>query len=559
MGAIHSSISTELLKFCSIASPIRTFVETGTFQGDTVESAAAHFDEVYSVELSDELHNLACKRFAERSNIRIEHGDSPKFLEDRMEEFAGKPVLFWLGAHSCHDGQTGGVDAQTPILRELEAVKSLHPASILLIDDARLYLCAPPGPCLPSEWPDIDDLIRRLYQLSGSHRLIVLDDVIVFYPGHLKDRFAEFARENGVNWLAMAYGSEIADNLFSKVVGKKREKQKVGPADNHKMDISVVIPTLNCIQFLPDHLDSIESWLSQVNEVIVVDSYSTDGTFEAFKRYLDHPNLKILSHPRGLYQSWNFGIRQTTSKYVYISTVGDSIEGKHLELLESMAEKSGADVVVSPPFFIQENGMDAYQVKWPIHSIFESYPELEEIQPGPLTAFLFSAINIPCSILGSSASNLYRGDYLRNRPFPEDCSIVGDTAWSLLHSADAKFHFTKKIGSTFRFHSKTPDMSKSGALYKVITRLLADAERIAADIRQKDLITEEEYQLVVTLINGDRAVTQAKEDFTNARKDSTSPWYLSNNLRELRKLKKSRIDELLAARRRLDGLLKANR
>ena len=89
--------------------------------------------------------------------------------------------------------------------------------------------------------------------------------------------------------------------------------------------------------------------------------------------------------------------------------------------------------------------------------------------------------------------------------------------------------------------------------------MLGDAERIAADLLQKNLITEEEHQLIVTLIYGERAVTQAKEDFTNARKDSTSPWYLSTNLRELRKLKKSRIDELVAAKRRLGGLLRGNR
>lgn len=559
MVALHSSISSKLVQFCSEVSPIKTFVETGTFQGDTVESAAPYFAEVCSVELSDELHALACARFADRPNIRIEHGDSPVFLEERSKEFAGRPVLFWLDAHTCDIGHTSGADSQTAILRELEAIKSLHPESILLIDDARLYLCAPPGPPLPNEWPDIDDLIRRLYQLGGSHRLIILDDVIVFYPGHLRGRFSNFARENGVNWSNMVFGSQIADNLFSKVVSKKSERPMMEQADDRRMDISVVIPTLNCIQFMPDHLASMESWLSQVREVVVVDSYSTDGTLEAFKRYLNHPNLKILSHPRGLYQSWNFGIRQTRSKYVYISTVGDSIDGGHLGLLEKLAEMSNADVVVSPPFFIQENGMDAYQVKWPIHSIFEAYPELDEIQPGPLATFLFSAINIPCSILGSSASNLYRGDYLRNRPFPEDCSIVGDTAWSLLHSTEAKFHFTRKIGTTFRFHSKTPDMSKSGTLYRVITRLLADAERIAADILQKGLISEEEHKLIVTLIYGDRALTQAKEDFTNARKNSIFPWYLSKSSRTLRAVKKSLLSDSEKAKSLLGGILTTNR
>lgn len=357
----------------------------------------------------------------------------------------------------------------------------------------------------------------------------------------------------------MTYRTSNPDKILPEPIPRSPEMQEQSDGNGLKMDISVVIPSLNCIRFIPEHLESIKCWISHVNEVIVVDSHSTDGTLEAFEKHLNHPKLKILTHPPGLYQSWNFGIRQTTSKYVYISTVGDSINVGHLELLESLANRFSADVVVSPPHFIQETGDCADQVRWPIHSIFETFPAVDEIQLGPLATFLFSAIEIPRSILGSSASNLYRGDYLRTRPFPEDCSIAGDTAWSLRYSTEARFHFTRQKGSTFRLHNSDPDMSKSGTLYKIVSKMLGEAEEIAGEFRSKSFVTDEEHRQILLLIHGERAVSTAREDFTAARTDSFLPWYFSKHKRKLRELKKHRISEYLVAKQLLDGLLRSGR
>src|SRR5580704_1102433 len=103
--------------------------------------------------------------------------------------------------------------------------------------------------------------------------------------------------------------------------------------------ISVLVPTRNCAQLLPRHLESMAGWLDLVEEVVVVDSFSEDGTLEMIKSRLRHPRLRILSHPPGLYQSWNHGIRHLTAKYCYISTVGDTISREGLEHLTEGAEK----------------------------------------------------------------------------------------------------------------------------------------------------------------------------------------------------------------------------
>src|SRR5437667_48674 len=58
--------------------------------------------------------------------------------------------------------------------------------------------------------------------------------------------------------------------------------------------------------YLPRHLESMKEWLPLVEEVVVVDSESTDGTVEFLKKHLGPQSPRFFTHPPGLYQSWNF-------------------------------------------------------------------------------------------------------------------------------------------------------------------------------------------------------------------------------------------------------------
>ncbi|MDB6110758.1 MAG: hypothetical protein JWR69_2508, partial [Pedosphaera sp.] len=129
-------------------------------------------------------------------------------------------------------------------------------------------------------------------------------------------------------------------------------------------DIGVLIPTRNCASLLPGHVQSLEPWLDLAAEVVVVDSESTDGTVEFLQKHLRHPNVRFLPHPRGLYQSWNFGIRNLHPKYTYISTVGDSITRDGLMHLHQVAEEFQCDVAVSKPDFLDAEGRPQPPTRW---------------------------------------------------------------------------------------------------------------------------------------------------------------------------------------------------
>jgi glycosyltransferase involved in cell wall biosynthesis len=199
-----------------------------------------------------------------------------------------------------------------------------------------------------------------------------------------------------------------------------------------------------------------EPWLDLVNQIVVVDSHSEDGTWETLReRLATHPGAEFHQRPRGLYQSWNYGIGQLKTDFTYISTVGDSITRAGLEHLRGVAAEFKADVVVSKPIFIEEKGgVCSHQTIWPVDDIIGT---LKIDRPAILNEWeklLFQIVNPVDAILGSSASNLYRTDSLQRMPFPTEFGTVGDGAWGLKNAFSYLLAVTPESFSTFRRHAK---------------------------------------------------------------------------------------------------------
>ncbi len=129
-----------------------------------------------------ELYEQVRARFDGQPNIKLHLSDSASFLRTHSQEFASRPALFWLDAHWCQAGQTSGHPSQSPLVDELAAIRSLHPDSVVLIDDARLYLLRAPTPSRVCRLADFHSVLTALLSLSSRHRLTVLNDVIIFSP-----------------------------------------------------------------------------------------------------------------------------------------------------------------------------------------------------------------------------------------------------------------------------------------------------------------------------------------------------------------------------------------
>lgn len=224
--------------------------------------------------------------------------------------------------------------------------------------------------------------------------------------------------------------------------------------------ISVVVPTRNCLHLVQSGMAEMHTWAPLVREVLVVDSESTDGTLEYLREQLLYPNARCLSHPPGLYQSWNFGISQTTGRWVHVSTAGDTISLEDLQYLALKAAETDADVTTAPPHFIVDGVDTPTWRRWPIHELMERQPGADVVVLEGLALLVFAMEYCRLSVsvqswLGSSASNLYKRSLFESRSFPTNCGHSGDVMFGLRYAAEMKAAFLRRCCGRFVFHPPT--------------------------------------------------------------------------------------------------------
>lgn len=151
---------------------VKVLVETGTYLGEMIEAMAPHFDRIYSIELSDLLHAKAKRRFKNRDNIYLIHGDSGKELKNLLAVLK-QPAVFWLDGHYSA-GITAKGEKDTPIYEELEHIFNAKDLGhVIIIDDAR---CFGPDPGYPS----LDD-VKKFIKIHRAHANIEerFDSIII--------------------------------------------------------------------------------------------------------------------------------------------------------------------------------------------------------------------------------------------------------------------------------------------------------------------------------------------------------------------------------------------
>lgn len=230
--------------------------------------------------------------------------------------------------------------------------------------------------------------------------------------------------------------------------------------DPNLKDISVVVPTLNSRELIEPVREALGALFSQVGELVFVDSESTDGTLDYLKAHFSYPHAQFHTRPKGLYESWNFGISQCQRPWLTIATSGDVLSVEDLRYLLEVGRHTEADVVCAAPVFVDEQGGACEDRKWPIFDLLQQHEGEELVQPSnyELTSFVLRYARPARHYkgwLGSSASNLYRTELLQAHPFPTHVGRSGDTYWSLAHAHEVKAVFCRRRCGTFVVHEKT--------------------------------------------------------------------------------------------------------
>lgn len=232
MGAVHFSLDIGLVKVLKSAITLDVFVETGTFKGDTIENVKEYFTEIHSVELSEEYFLFSKNRFKDNKTIKLYLDNSPVFLEKLNPSISKKSVLYWLDAHWCVADKAAGEKSQCPLLEEIKAINSLNDQSVIIIDDARLFISPPPQPHEISQWPDFGSMMEALNSLSKKHTTMILNDTILFYPVSLKSLIRNYAYQNSIDWLTVLDKSRDYDILLQQlkekeiIIGSIKEKEE---------------------------------------------------------------------------------------------------------------------------------------------------------------------------------------------------------------------------------------------------------------------------------------------------------------------------------------------
>lgn len=145
-----------------------TWVETGTFMGDTAALLAKHSKHVHTIEPDKTLHEKAATRFENDPKVNAIRGVSEEVFPQLLPTLNGA-VNFWLDGH-----YSGGITFQgttdCPVRDELlhiEKNMENFEKVIVLIDDIRCF-----RPEVPefSDYPDLDYLVdwARRNSLSWS-------------------------------------------------------------------------------------------------------------------------------------------------------------------------------------------------------------------------------------------------------------------------------------------------------------------------------------------------------------------------------------------------------
>jgi hypothetical protein len=208
MGAVDFSIDPRLVEHLAEALPLAVFVETGTFEGEAIARLRSLFGEIHSVELSDKYYGAAVARFGDDPAVKLYHGDARDVLRVVQSNVQSRSVLYWLDAHWCVAEEASGEQSQCPLLEELQAIGSLNPSSVILIDDARLFLATPPAPHEVRDWPRFQSVVHALQSLSNEHEMMVVNDVIVFFPVVARNSIERYARSAGIDWLVQLHQLE---------------------------------------------------------------------------------------------------------------------------------------------------------------------------------------------------------------------------------------------------------------------------------------------------------------------------------------------------------------
>lgn len=131
------------------------FIETGTYRGETTFNCEPFFDEIYTIEIKENIFNETKNKYTGKK-INFLLGDSSEVFKDILPTIH-LPAVFFLDGHYSV-GETGCGNKDCPLIEEIQHIYSLfNEEAIIIIDDHRLFGKGPKTNDEVVDWNDISN------------------------------------------------------------------------------------------------------------------------------------------------------------------------------------------------------------------------------------------------------------------------------------------------------------------------------------------------------------------------------------------------------------------
>ena len=158
------------LKHENICEYYPIFIETGTYQGDTILPLEINFQELHTIEIKEDFFLNVRKKYNstlenKKKKINFHLGDSSIILTKICPKINNNAIFFLDGHWSS--GNTGRGNKDCPIYEELESIMLHHSHnSIIIIDDCRLFGKGPHNGNCKENWEEIN--IKNILKIVNS-------------------------------------------------------------------------------------------------------------------------------------------------------------------------------------------------------------------------------------------------------------------------------------------------------------------------------------------------------------------------------------------------------
>ncbi len=196
MGDVYWSVHAPLVARVSRQLGITTAIETGTYFGVGTLQLAGLFESVWTIENDPVLAEFFEKNYGHVKNVRMRLGQSANVLKEILPSLS-REVLFFLDAHWFASSSRSSFleGRQCPLLEELRAIREClrwRRGSVIMVDDADMFLKSLQPPFNSEEFPRIGELMKEMKHSVDAEFVDVMDDVVIAGPRIVRQLLEEY-------------------------------------------------------------------------------------------------------------------------------------------------------------------------------------------------------------------------------------------------------------------------------------------------------------------------------------------------------------------------------